>query len=331
MSRDSDDAAAAFVSTGRLPPPDRVDALVEEAHRLFKGNAEGANADVYPSLARMPSDLFGVAVAGVDGALHASGDSAHEFAIMSVSKPFVFALVCDHLGFEAARERLGVNATGLPFNSLGAVEQSRTGATNPMVNAGAIAATSLVPGANLEEKWAFIGEGLARFAGRSLILDDDIYACALASNARNRAIAQLLEARGRIYCDPAEAIDLYTRQCCLQVSAGDLARMAACLADGGVNPLTKQRAASADACKRTLAVMASAGFYEASGDWLYEVGLPGKSGIAGGVVAVAPGKAGLGVFAPRLDDAGNSVKGRLVSRFLSERLGLSLFASQPEG
>jgi glutaminase len=249
---------------------------------------------------------------------------------MSVSKPFVFALVCEALGPDRARDALGVNATGLPFNSLTAIERSPDGRTNPMVNPGAIAAASLVPGKSADAKWRLIQEGLSRFAGRSLSLDEEVYASASATNQRNQGIARLLQSYGQIASDPADATDLYTRQCCLNVSARDLAVMGATLADGGVNPLTRERVVDPETCRYTLAVMTTAGLYETSGDWLYDVGLPGKSGISGGIVTVSPGKGGLGTFAPPLDDAGNSIKGQLTSRFLSRRLGLDLFASEAE-
>ena len=193
-----------------------------------------------------------------------------------------------------------------------------------MVNSGAIATTSLAPGSTPEEKWMFILDGLSRFAGRALSMNEEVFTSARETNSRNQAIGQLLRAYGQTPIDPVDAIDLYTRQCSLNVTARDLAVMGATLADGEVNPLTKKRVIDAESCKFTLAVMATAGLYETSGDWLYEVGLPGKSGIGGGIVTVSPGKGGLGTFAPRLDDAGNSVKGQLAARYLSERLGLSL-------
>ena len=327
---EADRSAHSYVSTGCLPPSDVVTALVNDAHERFKSSTEGRNSDVYPSLAAVSPDLFGVCVVGVNGALHAAGDWDHDFTIMSVSKPFVFALICQTIGAREARVKLGVNATGLPFNSLEALERSADGRTNPMVNSGAIATTSLMPGANHAEKWRAIREGLSCFAARDLSVDHDVYACALESNARNRSIARLLQAYGRIYADPEEAIDLYTLQCALRVNAKDLAVMAATLADGGVNPISKERVIDADICRSVLAVMATAGLYETSGDWLYQVGLPGKSGVGGGIVTVAPGKGGLGTFSPRLDAAGNSVKGQLAASYLSDRLGLSLFASRAE-
>jgi glutaminase len=245
-----------------------------------------------------------------------------------VAKPFVFALVCEVLGDEEARQKLGVNATGFPFDSVAAVERSADGRSNPMVNAGAIAAVSLVPGGSSAAKWLFLRERLSAFAGRDLALSDEVYASASATNHRNRAIADFLASRGRIYSDPAEAVDLYTRQSCLLTSAEDLAVMSATLADGGVNPVTGLRVVTPAVCQHALAVMATAGMYETSGDWLFDVGVPGKSGIGGGIVAVSPGKGGLGTFSPLRDGAGNSVRGQLAARHLSRTLGLSLFASR---
>jgi glutaminase len=321
---------APYVSTGHLPPPEMVRSLVTEAYERFKATTDGRNSDVYPALARVPSDLFGICVVGTNGNVYAVGDAEHEFSIMSVSKPFVFALVCQLLGPEQARERLGVNSTGLPFNSLAGIERTPDGRTNPMVNSGAIATTSLVPGATLDEKWRFIHDGLSAFAGRTLALNDEVYASASETNFRNQSISRLLQSYNRVYIDPAEATDLYTKQCSLNVSAKDLAVMGATLADGGVNPITRKRVVDATSCRYALAVMATAGLYETSGDWLYDIGLPGKSGIGGGIVTVSPGKDGLGTFAPPLDSAGNSVKGQLVAKFLSDSLGLNLFISQPE-
>jgi glutaminase len=319
-----------YVSTGHLPPREEVIRLVEEVYERYKSNADGKNSQVYPALAEVPSDLFGICVAGTKGEVYAVGAAEYEFSIMSVSKPFVFAAVCQAVGPELARQKLGANATGLPFNSLAAVERSGDGRTNPMVNAGAIATTSLVPGTTVDAKWEFIHEALSEFAGRRLPLNKEVYASATKTNFRNQSIARLLQSFERIYCDPVQATDLYTRQCALNVSAKDLAVMGATLADGGVNPVTKRRVLDPIICHYALAVMTTAGLYETSGDWLYDVGLPGKSGIGGGIVTVSPGKGGLGTFAPPLDAAGNSVKGQLVAKYLSQRLGLDLFVSKPE-
>ena len=322
--------AAPYISTGHLPPPDLVTALVAEAHERFKSNTEGANSQVYPAMARVPSDLFGICVVGTNGNVHAAGDADYEFTIMSVSKPFIFALVGQALGVEEVRQKVGVNATGRAFNSLEGIERGPGGQTNPMVNSGAIATTSLVPGNTFEAKWKFVHEGLSRFAGRTLPLNEEVYVSATETNFRNQSIARMLQSFGRIYDEPAQAVDLYTKQCALNVSARDLAVMGATLADGGVNPLTKERVVDASVCHYALAVMATAGLYETSGDWLFDIGLPGKSGIGGGIVTVSPGKGGLGTFAAPLDSAGNSVKGQLVAKFLSQKLGMDLFVSQPE-
>ena len=326
---DTDVTGEHFVSTGTLPPDERAKALVDDAHERFRDNDEGELSDVYPALLRVSPNLFGICVVSARGTRHAAGDADVEFSIMSVAKPFVFALVCDALGPGVLRRRVGVDATGLAFNSLSAVEQRGDGRTNPMVNPGAIATTSLVPGDDPDAKWNFIRDGLSRFAGRRLSLDDEIYASASATNFRNHAIGDLLHAYGRLVTDVSTTLDLYTRQSSLRVTAGDLAVMGATLADGGVNPITGDRVVDASTCRFTLAVMTTAGLYETSGTWLYDVGLPGKSGIGGGIVTVSPGKGGLGTFAPLLDAAGNSVKGQLTARFLSRRLGLDLFMSAP--
>jgi glutaminase len=318
-----------YVSTGRLPPPDVIAQWVRTAHSRYADNIDGEVSTVYPALERARADRFGICVAGTDGETFAVGDADHEFTVLSVSKPFVFALVCEHLGSSVLRQRIGVNATGQPFNSIAAIESAIDGRTNPMVNSGAIATTSLIPGKDLEEKWRFIHQGLSRFAGRELSVDDEVLRSALETNHRNRSIAGLLHKRGAIFHDPTEAVSLYTQQCSLNVTARDLAVMGATLADGGVNPITKQRVVSPSTCHYSLAVMATAGFYETSGDWLYEIGLPGKSGIAGGIVTVSPGKGALGTFAPLLDPAGNSVKGQLVAQYLSQKLGMDLFVSRP--
>jgi glutaminase len=317
-------------SSGHLPSAELVVRLVAEAHNRFKSNQEGKNSAAYPALERVPSDLFAVCLVGTNGKVYASGDPEYGFPIMSVSKPFVFALVCQQLGMEEVRQRIGVNATGFAFNSLAGIERNQDGRTNPMVNSGAIAATSLVPGRTAEARWRFVHEGLSRFAGRRLEPNEEVYLAASESNYRNRSIARLLQVYDRIYLDPAQAIDLYNRQCTLNVSAKDLAAMGATLANGGVNPITKERVVNPAECHAALAVMVTAGLYETSGDWLFDTGLPGKSGISGGIVSVSPGKGGLGTFAPPLDSAGHSVKGLLVARFLSQELGMGLLVSEPE-
>ena len=328
MSTPAGDAPG-FVSTGTLPPPDQTQALIETAWSTYASDTGGVVSRVYPALERVSPDLFGLCLVGTGGTSWKAGDANVPFSIMSVSKPFVLALVCEAIGPEAVRAKIGVNATGMAFNSVAAIERGPDGRTNPMVNSGAIATTSLVPGDSAEAQWARIHDGLSRFAGRELTVNAEIYASASETNFRNRSLVAMLQSLGSIYSDPAIALDLYTRQCALDVTARDLAVMGATLADGGVNPITKERVVSPVDCHYVLAVMATAGMYETSGDWLYEVGLPGKSGIGGGIVTVAPGKGALATFSPPLDAAGNSVRGQLATRFLSHQLGMDLFVSRP--
>ena len=318
------------VSTGELPSDDDVRATLVDAYERCRGVDAGTVADYIPALADTSPALFGLCVAGTRGGLFTVGDATHEFSIQSVSKPFVFALVCQAIGHQAARAKLGANNTGLPFNSVMAIELNQNRAMNPMVNAGAIATTSLVPGATTDDKWQGIVDGLSAFAGRTLAVDDEVYRSEAGTNLRNEGIAHLLDSYGWLYFDPDEATDIYTRQCSIRVSATDLAVMGATLADGGVNPQTGARVIDEEHCAPVLAVMATSGLYERSGDWLFDVGLPGKSGVSGGMVTISPGKGGLGAFSPPLDAAGNSVRGTLATTYLSAELGLNLFASKPE-
>ena len=312
---------------GPVPGDTQIDATLDAAYRRALTHGEGVVADYIPILGAADPDAFGACVADIDGGLHEAGDTRSPFSIQSISKAFVYALVCEGIGHHEVRELVGVDNTGLPFNSVMAIELNAGHPRNPMVNAGALATTALMPGATAQRKWQLIVEGLSRFAGRELEIDDEVYRSESESNHRNRAIAQLLHSYGRMRADPDETVDVYTRQCSLRVDARDLAVMGATLADGGVNPLTGDRVVSADVCRDTLAMLAASGLYERSGEWLFEIGLPGKSGVAGGLVTVAPGKAGIGTWAPPLDAAGNSVRGQVATAYLSRALGLNIFAS----
>jgi len=320
---------ADWVSTGHLPTNSVVQQLVNEAHQRFAAVEEGEVADYIPALAAANPDHFGLCIAATDGQLVEAGESTQPFSIQSLSKPFLFALICEAIGEDEARQKLGVNSTGLPFNSVLAVERSGEGLSNPMVNAGAIAATSLARGDCAATKWAFIEAGFSRFAGRPLTIDATVYASERATNQGNVGIATLLSAQERLWFDPDLSTDLYTRQCALSVTTRDLALMAATLANGGRQPLSGIQVVDPVICQHVLAVMVTAGLYETSGDWLYNTGLPGKSGVSGGMITVAPGKGGLATYSPPLDAAGNSVRGQLTAQYLSERLGLNLFASRP--
>ncbi|MFJ3472311.1 glutaminase A [Microbacterium maritypicum] len=317
------------VSTGTLPGWDRVEELVREAHSRYAGERSGGVADYIPVLAEVDPELFGLVVIEVGGGLHDAGDALHPFSIQSISKMFVYALAIQEHGHERVRDIVGVNNTGLAFNSVMAVELNDGHPMNPMVNAGAIATTALMPGRTAVEQWERVREGLSAFAGRPLSLDGVVYASEARTNDRNRALGRLLRSYGRLEGDPDEVVDVYTRQCALAVTAHDLAVMGATLADGGVNPVSGERVVSEEVCRDTLAVVASTGLYERSGDWLFEIGLPAKSGVSGGVVAVAPGKGAVAGFSPRLDEAGNSIRSQMAIGYLSRVLGLNLFASAP--
>lgn len=317
------------ISTGALPNWDRVEALVIAAHGRFVGAEAGTVADYIPVLGAADPDLFGISVVDVLGGAHDVGDASHSFSIQSISKMFVCALVLQEHGRERVRDIVGVNNTGLSFDSVMALELNGGHPMNPMVNAGAIATTSLISGDTAEEKWERVHRGLSAFAGRDLKLDHEVLRSESESNERNQALGHLLSSYGRLEGDSEAIVDVYTRQCSLNVTAHDLAMMGATLADGGVNPATGERVVSADVCRDTLAIVATSGLYERSGSWLFEIGLPAKSGVSGGIVAVSPGKGAAAAFSPRLDSVGNSVRAQMAVGYLSRALGMNLFASAP--
>ncbi|NLV54941.1 MAG: glutaminase A [Acidimicrobiales bacterium] len=320
-----------FVATGALPGDDRVQRLVDDVHARWRDERGGACSTVYPALAAADPDRFGLSLAAVSGVVAWAGDHDVPFPIMSVVKPFVLALVVDRVGVEVIRSEVGLDATGGRFNEVGSLERTG-GLSNPMVNAGALATIARFgdPGADVEARWDELRDRLGAFAGHPLPVDEEVLASARATNRRNRSIALLLGDLGVIPGEPSDVVELYTRACCLAVSTDDLAALGAVLADGGVHPVTGEQVVSADACRQVLAVMATAGMYETSGQWLVDVGLPGKSGIAGGILTIAPGKGGLAAWSPPLDPAGNSVRGQRATADLSRALGLDLFASQPD-
>jgi glutaminase len=328
-ARDHGQSDTDSISTGSLPEAAIVERMMQKTYEMYADLSDGAVASYIPRLAEADPRWFGLTLASTTGSTFSSGDSQQEFSIQSIAKAFVYALVCDAFSHDEMREQIGVNNTGLPFDSVMAIELNAGHTMNPMVNAGALATTSLVPGASWEEKWDRIHTGLSTFAGRDLALDDDVYASEMETNLRNLSIARLLQSYGHIAVDPARVTELYTRQCSLRVTTEDLAIMGATLANGGVQPVTGAQVVSAAVSRDVLAVMVTTGMYEASGDWLYEIGMPGKSGVAGGIVTIAPGKGSLATFSPPVDEAGNSVRGIHATRHLSHKLGLNLFSSIP--
>jgi glutaminase len=326
-------AIAIGVATLPVGAQNDVQGVVNAAFAKYKDLNEGKNADYIPALARVDSNLFGIAVVGRDGKAYLAGDVNKEVSIQSISKVFTMARVIEDQGPDAIEKTIGVDATGMRFNSIVAVELGyKIGGgpeLNPLVNPGAITATSMVQGATSDAVWAKIIGTYDDFAGRSLSVLQDVYKSESDSNQRNQAIGMLMHAYGYIKQNPAQATDLYTRQCSVGVTAKDLAMMAATLAFGGRNPVTGKQAISTDNVPYVLAVMATAGLYDDSGKWLYHTGLPAKSGVGGGIIAVAPGKFGIAVVSPPLDEAGNSVRAQKAIREISDRLSLNPYTSKP--
>jgi glutaminase len=285
------------------------------------GVNEGALASYIPELTRVDPDGFGLSLSSSDGFVYESGDAGVEFTIQSISKPFTYALALDRIGQDAVDAKIGVEPSGDAFNEI-SVDRTTKIPKNPMINAGAIAAVSLIPGRTPDERFAAIQDFYSAFAGRRLEIDHGVYASEKATGSRNRAIAYMLQSFGVLDDDPDDVLDVYFRQCSFNVTSTDLARMAATLARGGLNPATGRRVTSADVVRRTLSVMVTCGMYDGAGDWVSAVGMPAKSGVGGGIVAVLPGQLGIGVYSPLLDAKGNSVRGVRLCRSLSEQLGL---------
>jgi len=312
-----------------------VQKAVDAAYAKYRGLQEGKNADYIPALAKVDPNLFGIAVVTPDGKVYSAGDIKTEVSIQSISKVFTMAQVIQEQGLESVEQRIGVDATGARFNSIIAIEGVRTvvgtGAPemNPLVNPGAISATSMVTGKTADEVWKKIIGFHNDAAGRPLNVLQDIYKSESDTNQRNQAIGALMLAYGYIKDNWQQAVDLYTRQCSIGVNAKDLAMMAATLAAGGKNPVTGKQVMDAAKVPGVLAVMATAGLYDDSGKWLYHTGLPAKSGVGGGIIAVSPGKFGIAVVSPPLDDAGNSVRAQKAIADISNALGGNPYVAKP--
>jgi glutaminase len=329
-------AFAIAVSSVQAQTADQINAAMNAAYAKYKDLKEGKNADYIPALAKVNPNLYGIALVTVDGKVYTSGDVKTEVSIQSISKVFTMAQVIQEQGLDSVAKRIGVDATGARFNSIIAVEAVKTvqgaGAPemNPLVNPGAISSTSMVTGASADEVWKKIIGTYDDYAGRQLTVLQDVYKSESDTNQRNQAIGALMLAYGYIKSNWQQAVDLYTRQCSVGVNAQDLANMAATLANGGKNPVTKKQILDPAKVPGVLAVMATAGLYDDSGKWLYATGLPAKSGVGGGIIAVSPGKFGIAVISPPLDDAGNSVRAQKAIRDISNALGGNPYASKPK-
>jgi len=331
---------ALLLPVGAAPAPAQTEAQVTAAigaaYAKYKGLKEGKNADYIPALAKVNPDLFGIAVVTADGKVYTAGDVKTEVSIQSISKVYTMALVMNQQSPDAIINTIGADATGMRFNSIVSVEWSYKGLggsklesaaeMNALVNPGAITATSMVQGTSYDQIWGSISGFYNAAAGRQLTVLKDVYESEAATNQRNQAIGMLMYAYGYIKANPLQAVDIYTKQCSVGVNAKDLATMAATLAFGGVNPVTKKQVMKAADVPEVLAVMATAGLYDDSGKWLYLTGLPAKSGVGGGIIAVSPGKFGIAVISPPLDAAGNSVRAQKAIADISNALGGNPYA-----
>lgn len=310
--------------TERIEPVNRIlDALL----RLSAPVTTGRIADYIPELAKADPDAFGIAVVSVLGHAYEAGDSRKEFTLQSISKPFVYALAISDLGLDAVHERVGFEPSGEPFNAFSLDDQGRP--ANPMVNAGALLTSSLISGQSSSERFARIHASLSGFAGRVLDVDQKVFESERESGDRNRALAYLMKASGSLTREVLDVTEVYFRQCSLLVTTYDIAVMSATLANDGINPMTGVQIVDSAVARHTLAVMGSCGMYDYAGQWAVRVGMPAKSGVSGGISAVKPGQFGIGVFSPRLDDAGNSSRGVAVLTLLSEGYGLNLLQHPP--
>ncbi len=299
---------------------------VNEAYNKFKDQKGGANANYIPFLANVPSDLFGIAVCLPDGEVIETGDTNYVFGIESVSKVLTAVLVLKQAGAKELLEKIGADATGLPFNSIMAILLEKDHPSTPLVNAGAIAACSMVkPVGNSDAKWAAIEQNMADLCGSKLTLLEELYKSETATNFNNKSIAWLLKNYGRIYDDPDMSLDLYTRQCSMGVTAKQLAVCGATLANDGLNPVTKSQVFDATLTSKIVSLIATVGFYQTTGDWLYTSGIPAKTGVGGGIMGVMPGRFGIAAFAPPLDEVGNSVKAQSAIKYITNKLGVNIF------
>ncbi len=313
----------------QVPSAADVDAALKAAYDKYKTLKEGKNADYIPALAKVDSNIYGIALVTVDGKVYTAGDVSSQVSIQSISKVFTMAKVMEEQGVDAIEKNMGVDATGQAFNSIVAVEQYKGAEMNAMVNPGAITATSMVSGASRDEIWNKILTWYGDFAGRKLTVDQEVFKSEADTNQRNQAISMLMFAYGHIKANPLQANDIYTEQCAVAVNAKDLATMAATLANGGKNPVTGKQVMKNENVPEVLAVMATAGLYDDSGKWFFHTGLPGKSGVGGGLIAVSPGKFGIAVVSPPLDSAGNSVRAQKAIADVSNALHGNPLESKP--
>lgn len=303
-----------------------VKEVVHEAYSHFKDNKEGKNADYIPYLAGVNKDLFGISVCLLDGQTIHIGDTEYRFGIESVSKVHTAILALRQYGAQEILEKIGADATGLPFNSIIAILLENDHPSTPLVNAGAISACSMIkPIGCPYKKWEAIMDNMTELSGSSPQLIEELYQSEAETNFNNRSIAWLLKNYGRIYDDPEMSLDLYTRQCSLGITTQQLSIAAGTIANGGLNPVTQKKVFESNLAPHIIAMIAAVGFYEHTGDWMYTAGIPAKTGVGGGIMGILPGQFGIAAFAPPLDESGNSAKAQLAIRYIMEKLKLNIF------
>lgn len=306
---------------------EKIQSVVDSAHAQYSKAPGGANADYIPFLANIPSELAAVAVVTAQGQSASAGDAQYRFAIESISKVCTLALALEDMGRQAIQEKIGVSPTGLPFNSVMALELHGDKPLSPLVNAGAMASASIVKAGSREERWQRILGIQRRLGSKDIAMSDELNRSEQTTNFHNRGIAWLLYAAGNMYCDPMEACDVYTRQCSTLLTTVELATIGATIAAKGRNPVTGEQVLKPENCACIMAEMTMEGMYDSSGEWAYTVGLPGKSGVGGGILTIVPGVMGIAAFSPPLDSVGNSVRGQKMAAFVARELGYNLYAS----
>lgn len=306
---------------------DELQQLVQEAHQKIKDLQGGANADYIPFLANIDSNLFGIAICLPSGEIIDAGDTDYVFGIESISKVHTAILVMRQYGADELLQKIGADATGLPFNSIMAILLEKDHPSTPLVNAGAISADSMVkPIGDSEGKWKAILQNMKELCGSELKLLDELYKSESETNYNNRSIAWLLKNYSRIYDDPDLSLDLYTRHCSLGVTTKQLAIAGCTIANEGKNPVTGQQVFDAALAPKITSLVATVGFYEHTGDWLYTSGIPAKTGVGGGVMGILPGGFGIAAFAPPLDNAGNSVKAQAAIKYIAQQLDVNVYS-----
>ena len=302
--------------------------LIDQAHQKYKSNHDGKVADYIPALATYSPKNFAITIATVDGKIYQVGDVNKPFPMESLSKVFTLALAMEQHGPQVVLEKLGANATGMPFNSGLAVELTKGAPENPLVNAGAMSTVSLIEAKDKTDRWNKILDNLNVWADATLTVNEPVFKSEMETNQHNQALAKLMESYNSFYGNTDDAVEIYTRQCSVDITVEQLAKMGAVLANKGKSPFNGKQLLNEKYVPQVLAEMAIAGLYDGSGKWLYTVGIPAKSGVGGGMVAVVPGEYAIAVYSPPLDEAGNSVRAQKTIEYVAEATEANVFLAK---